>query len=293
MVLHIFLLCFSVDFTETELNVGLLQSKEASCRNNCCILKEQEWHTHIYSTMVNAHMLACSQSLTHRDMYSSRSGKAEGGIITPASLGIFWVQRFDVFASAGCKTSALTDRRPYEIQQWHNKLLFLIARTEKRKYECGNFSVDTTVYSFSRILSWVITWLKPADNVWHMVLHCSQDIWLPDKSIIWQISVWSLSSPQNQLYTAEKCVSWYNLEQGLKITYLLMNSKHTSFPPFDFLQPGTLKFIRLFKLISSVANSFWLIVHNDENNKQLKFISQNDEKAIYAEKVIFYAAGSG
>ena len=72
-----------------------------------------------------------------------------------------------------------------------------------------------------------------------------------------------------------------------------MNSKHTSFPPFAFLQPGTLKFIRLFKLISSVANSFWFIVHNNEDNKQLKFISQTDDKAIYAEQVIFYAAGSG
>lgn len=76
-----------------------------------------------------------------------------------------------------------------------------------------------------------------------------------------------------------------------------MNSKHTSFPPFDFLQPGRLKFIRLFKRISSVANSFWLIAYNDEDNKQLKFISQTDEKAIYAEKVIFYwrsnAAGTG
>lgn len=67
-----------------------------------------------------------------------------------------------------------------------------------------------------------------------------------------------------------------------------MNSKHTSFPPFDFLQPGSLKFIRLFKLISSVANSFWLIVHNHEDNKQLKFISQTGENAIYAEKVIFF-----
>lgn len=72
-----------------------------------------------------------------------------------------------------------------------------------------------------------------------------------------------------------------------------MNSKHISFPPFDFLQPGTLKFIRLFKLISSVANSFWFIVYNDEDNKQLKFILQTNEKAIHTDKVIFYAAGSG
>lgn len=84
----------------------------------------------------------------------------------------------------------------------------------------------------------------------------------------------------------EKCVTWYNLDRGLKITHLLTNSKHTSFPPFDFLQPGRLKFIRLFKLISSVANIFWLIVCNNEDSKQLKFISQTAEKAIYAEKVI-------
>lgn len=76
-----------------------------------------------------------------------------------------------------------------------------------------------------------------------------------------------------------------------------MNSKHTSFPPFDFLQPGRMKFIRLFKLISSMANSFWLIVHNNEDDKQLKFISQTDDKAIYADGVIFHwhsdAGGSG
>lgn len=79
-----------------------------------------------------------------------------------------------------------------------------------------------------------------------------------------EISEWGLRSPQNSYI--EKCSTWYNLDRGLKITHLLMNSEHTSFPPFDFLQPGSLKFIRLFKLISSVANSFWLIVHNDEDD---------------------------
>ncbi len=72
-----------------------------------------------------------------------------------------------------------------------------------------------------------------------------------------------------------------------------MNSKHSSFPSFDFLQPGTLKFIRLSKLISSGANSFCLIVYIDEDNKQLKFIWQTNEKALYAEKLIFYAVRSG
>lgn len=37
---------------------------------------------------------------------------------------------------------------------------------------------------------------------------------------------------------------------GSKNNLMLMKSKHTSFPLFDFLQLGTLKFIRLFKLIS-------------------------------------------
>lgn len=113
----------------------------------------------------------------------------------------------------------------------------------------------------------------------HCFLHCSQAVWLPDKSN--KAAVRRNVSPDT---------TW---AEGLKITYLLMNSKHTSFPSFDFLQPGTLKFIRLCKLISSVANSFWLIVYIDEDNKQLKFISQSNERAIYAEKLIFYATGSG
>ena len=76
---------------------------------------------------------------------------------------------------------------------------------------------------------------------------------------------------------------------------LLINSKHWSFPPFDFLQPDTLKFIRLFKLISSLPNDVlsWFIIYSDENNMHLKFIPQTDEKAVYAEKVISKAAVSG
>lgn len=173
-----------------------------------------------------------------------------------------------------------------EIQQWHNKLSLLVVRTEKRKYSyvCSHFSVDTMVnsgyYSSETDDRCNITWLNPC---WHMcdtwfyivlkIFYCLTNQYF-DR---FQCGVWVV----HRTSYIETCVTWYNLDQSLKITYLLMNSKHTSFPPFDFLQPGTLKFIRLFKLISSVENSFWLIVHNDEDNTQLKFISQTDEKAIY------------
>lgn len=83
----------------------------------------------------------------------------------------------------------------------------------------------------------------------------------------------------------EKYVTWHNLDQGLKITHLLMNSKHTSFPPFDFLLPGRLKFIRLFELISSVANNFLVDCLQWWGQKQLKFFSQTDEKEIHADRV--------
>lgn len=68
-----------------------------------------------------------------------------------------------------------------------------------------------------------------------------------------------------------------------------MNCKHTSFPPFDFLQPGRLKFIKLFKVISSTANDFRLNICNDKDKKQLQFISQTYEGAIYTEMVIFWS----
>lgn len=116
-----------------------------------------------------------------------------------------------------------------------------------------------------------------------IVMSFSQDILLPEKK-----KDIPLCSSENQLYR-EKCL----IQPGqLPKNNLLMNSKHTSFPPFDFLQRGRLKFIRLFKLISSAANNLWLIVCNDEGNKQLKFISRTNDKAIYTEKVVSFYRSS-
>lgn len=50
-----------------------------------------------------------------------------------------------------------------------------------------------------------------------------------------------------------------------------------------------MKFIRLFKLISSVVNNLlsWITVCKD-GNKQLHYILQTDETEIHDEKIIFF-----
>lgn len=132
-------------------------------------------------------------------MYSSHSGKAEEGIITLASL-----------CNSGCRDlmflSQWVAKHPPWLTEDHMKFnndstnnFSLLSGKIKYSYVCSNFSVDMMVTTL-RILSWDIIWLNLADKVWHMASHCSHDIWLSDKSIIWQISVWRMTSLQNQLY---------------------------------------------------------------------------------------------
>lgn len=95
------------------------------------------------------HMLPCNRSLTQSQkhgfipFWQSIGGSCHSGFAL-----YFGVQRFDVCASVGCKTSALTDRRPYAIQQWHNELFLLLA------YLWSNFN------SFTKLLPWHVAWLK-------------------------------------------------------------------------------------------------------------------------------------
>lgn len=149
---------------------------------------------------VCAVMLACSHSLkhSHRNMYSSHPGKAVGGNYHSGFARYFRVQRFDVFASTGCKTSALTDRRPDEIQQWHNKLFLLVVRGGKTKililfFFCSNSSVHTILIQQGIILRYYET--KPG---WQCVTFCVLGVF-DCLTIAVLISECSLS-PQKQLY---------------------------------------------------------------------------------------------
>lgn len=126
MVMHLFLP--HKQFLSAR-NSSAPAEQRASPQNNCCLIyKQKRWQAHL----CHEYALPCWQAVTHShavtETYIQRVlAEQWGGGRHAGFTRYFWVQRSEVFASTGFKTSALTDRRPNKVQQWnHNGFLFFL-----------------------------------------------------------------------------------------------------------------------------------------------------------------------